>query len=775
VDDRVPKRRRTAAIDRSWTARLISAGADAGADRRRPVRFRRAFRLPGAIVSADLLVTACGVYRAFVNGRAVGDHVLAPGWTSYRHRHFVQSFSVAGLLVTGENAIGIEVGEGWYRGRLGWKQLAEHYGTEIGPIAELCVTADDGTRTLLATDAAWRCAPSATLAASLYDGEEFDQRLDDDWTQPAYDDRAWRAATVCAFDTAALRLESVPPVRRIEERAPVAITRSPSGATLVDFGQNVVGRLRIALPAEPDCSVILRHAEVLEHGELGTRPLRTAAATDVVHTAGRAGTAWEPAFTFHGFRYVEVRGWPGEPTRNDLRAIVCHTDLDPIGAFSCSDPLLDRLHENVRWSAKGNFLSVPTDCPQRDERLGWTGDLQVFAPTACFLFDCRAMLRSWLEDLACEQAANDGVVAMIVPELPKLVPAIPFAGWGDAAVIVPWVLYERFGDAEVLDAQYASMRSWVEAVAARSDEDGLWRGKFQFGDWLDPAAPPEDPAGGRTDRHLVAAAYQVHCVRLLARVAAVLGRGDDADRYGRRAGALHAAFAAAYAAPSGRMRSDSPTAYALALCFDLVEGAQRAVAARRLCELVEADRFRIGTGFLGTPLVCDALVAAGAPDHAWRLLTQTACPSWLYAVTMGATTIWERWDSMLPDGSINPGEMTSFNHYAFGAVADFLHRRVAGLAPGAPGYRVLDVEPLPGGGLTWAHATHQTPFGDAAVRWERDGSRFSLELTVPDACTARVRLPDGSAPAALAAGVHRLHCRTRSPEDDPRSSGSETA
>ena len=346
----------------------------------------------------------------------------------------------------------------------------------------------------------------------------------------------------------------------------------------------------------------------------------------MIHTAGGARTSWEPAFTFHGFRYVEVGGWPGEPTADDLRAVVLHTDLEPAGTFACSDALLNRFHENVRWSAKGNLVSIPTDCPQRDERLGWTGDLQVFAPTACFLFDCRAMLRSWLEDLACEQAANGGVVPMVVPELPKLIPAVPFAGWGDAAVIVPWVLYERFGDEDVLRAQYPSMRSWVETIASRSREDGLWCSGFQLGDWLDPAAPPKEPARGRTDRDLVAAAYQVHCVRLLARTAEVLGNADDAARYARRAGALREAFAAEYVTPNGRLMSDSPTAYALALCFDLLEGARRAVAASRLCKLVEADRFRIGTGFLGTPLICDALVAAGAPDHAFRLLMQKACP-----------------------------------------------------------------------------------------------------------------------------------------------------
>ncbi len=753
-------------VDHTWTARLIAPSYDGEAPER-PVRFRRAWTTARPVAGATLRVTAYGVYRAFVNGQRVGDHVLAPGWQSYHHRHFVQEFDVTDLVRAGENVAGIEVAEGWYRGRLGFGGgHRENYGTEIGATAELVLWDDDGGTETIVTDGSWQCAPSAVLSASLYDGETFDQRLDESWAQPGAIGEGWSGVRVVEFDTSVLIAQPCEPVRRVEELAPVAITTSPAGATLVDFGQNIVGWLRVTLPATPDLTITLRHAEVLEDGELGVRPLRQAAATDVVHTSG-AGGEWEPEFTFHGFRYAEVAGWPGELRPDDLRAVVCHTDVTEVGTFECSDPLLNRLHENARWGAKGNLLSVPTDCPQRDERLGWTGDLQVFAPTAAFLFDCEAMLRSWLADLAAEQAANDGVVPMIVPELPKLIPAIPFAGWSDAAVVVPWVLYQRTGRTDVLVDQYDSMRSWVEKVAALSGKDGLWRGP-QLGDWLDPTAPPDNAAKGRTDPTMVGAAYQVHVVELLAATAAAIGRQDDAATYAARHDELRHAFAAEYVTPNGRMMSDSPTAYAMALCFDLVDGDRRDVAARRLVELVEQDHFRIGTGFLGTPLICDALVAAGAPDHAYRLLTQTECPSWLYAVTMGATTIWERWDSMLPDGSINPGEMTSFNHYAFGCVADFLHRRVAGLAPAAPGYAELDVRPLVGGGLTHARASHRTPQGDAVVEWRRAGDRFDLDVTVPDGCTASVGLPDGSADVRCSAGTHHLSCDVRPADDDPR-------
>ncbi len=744
------------------TAHLIVPDAPLD-DTRRPIRFRRVFQAHCG-GRAQLVITACGVYRAFLNGRPVGDHVLAPGWTPYQHRHLVQRFDVAELLVDGPNCLGVEVAEGWYRGRLGFGEgVTDNYGTEVGVIAELTIAGSEPAS--LVTDESWSWAPSAVTMASLYDGETFDQRLDEAWTVAQASVSAFRAVRVAEFDHGVLAEQSAPPVRRIEELTPVEVSVTSSGRTLVDFGQNFTGRLRVSVPAEEGLTITFRHAEVLEHGELGMRPLRNAAATDVIHTSGVGGT-WEPAFTLHGFRYVDVDGWPGPIDPDALRAVVCHTDLHEIGTFRCSDERLNRLHENVRWGAKGNFVSVPTDCPQRDERLGWTGDLQVFAPTAAFLFDCRSMLASWLVDLAHEQRDADGIVPMIVPALPKLIPPIPFAGWADAAVIVPWVLHERFGDLDVLRAQYESMCRWVDTVTARSGPDGLWR-EFQLGDWLDPSAPPENAAQGRTDAVMVGGAYQVHVTRLLSRIAELLGHRADADRYGDQAEAQRAAFAAEYVTPNGRMMSDSPTAYALALVFDLLEPPQREAAAARLRALVEADGWHIGTGFLGTPIICDALVAAGGIDDAFKLLTQTTCPSWLYPVMMGATTVWERWDSMLPDGTINPGEMTSFNHYAFGAVGDFLHRRVAGLAPGAPGYRTLDVRPLVGGGLTAASASHVTAWGPASVAWEREGAVFTITVTVPEGCDAVVGLPDGSPDVAVGSGAHRFECPIRPAAADP--------
>jgi alpha-L-rhamnosidase len=541
----------------------------------------------------------------------------------------------------------------------------------------------------------------------------------------------------------------------------VEVLTGPAGQTILDFGQNISGRLRIRVRGPAGHTVSFQHAEVLENGAPALRPLRDAAALDRYTLRGEGAVEeWEPRFTMHGFRYAQVDGWPGAPDPCDIEAVVCHTDMRRTGRFSCSDPLLTRLHDNAVWSMRGNFVDIPTDCPQRDERLGWTGDIQVFAPTAAFLYDCAGPLSSWLADLAAEQA-DLGTVPYYIPWVHLLSPPKPTAAWGDAAVIVPWVLYERFGDLDLLRAQYPSMKAWVDQIAALTGDDHLWNEGFQFGDWLDPAAPPDKPGKSRTDHALVATAYHAWSARILADTAALLGLDDDAAGYAGLAAAVRAAFRAEFVTPSGRLAGDTQTAYALAIRLDLLDGAeQRERAGRRLTELVAHDDHRIGTGFVGTPLICDALAAVGAYDTAYRLLTQRKCPSWLYPVTMGATTIWERWDSLLPDGSVNPGEMTSFNHYALGAVADFLHRTVAGLAPAAPGYRRIRIAPRPGGGLTHAAAELHTPYGPASVDWERTGDTLTLTATIPPGTVAEVDLPGSqTAPTEIGAGTHTFSCR----------------
>jgi alpha-L-rhamnosidase len=750
-----------------WTARMIIPGADPA-----PL-VRKQFRLDGPIASARLYITAHGLYRAEINGQPVSDDAFAPGWTSYHRRLRYQTYDVTGLLEQGGNVLGAQLADGWFRGRLTWaKGKRNVYGDNLGLLAQLEVILADGRTVVIGTDGSWRSVAGPVTSADLYDGEHYDARLEQPgWSAPGFDDHAWLPCAVTELDAATLVAPDGPPVRPAGQVPVREVLTSPSGRTLLDFGQNLVGALRIRVSGAGGTVVTLRHAEVLEHGELAVRPLRTAAATDSYTLRGDpSGEQWEPRFTFHGFRYAEVTGWPGELRRADVTAVVYHSDLERTGWFECSDPLLARLHENVVWGMRGNFLDVPTDCPQRDERLGWTGDISVFAPTASYLYDCAGFLTSWLKDLAADQAP-DGAVPLFVPRVDLSGPISvtdPLAGWGDAAVLVPWVLYQRFGDSEVLRRQYRSMCAWVDGLTARLGAGTLFdQPPFQLGDWLDPAAPPENPVAGATDPILVATAYRVRAAQVLSQIAGVLGQEADADRYAELAQGVRQAFHDEYVTPHGRVASDSQTGYALALEFALLpDENQRAHAAARLVQVVRLKAHKIATGFLGTPLICDALTSAGAIDDAYQLLTQKDCPSWLYTVTMGATTIWERWDSMLPDGSINPGEMTSFNHYALGAVADWMHRVLGGLAPGAPGYRVINVAPQPGGGIAWAKTAHLTPYGRAEVSWRRADGRLTVEITVPSGAAAVVTLP-GTTAAEAGPGRHRFETAYRAPEDDP--------
>ncbi|MEU9638491.1 glycoside hydrolase family 78 protein [Streptomyces tendae] len=742
-------------VPRDFTAAMITPTVP---ELTRPSLLRTSFDLPAPVVRARLYITAHGLYEAEINGLRVGEDVLAPGWSSYHHRLRYATHDVTSLVTEGPNVLGAWLGEGWFSGRFGIHGgRTALYGRHTGLFAQLEVDCADGRRVVVNTDERWRCAYGPVTFAGLYEGERYDARAElPGWSRPGFDASDWQSVRPVVFDRDTLCAPSGPPVRRVESRAPQAVLTSPSGRRILDFGQNIAGRVRIRVRGHAGATVTLRHAEVLQDGELYTRPLRHATSTDTYILKG-GGTVeeWEPRFTIHGFRYVEVTGWPEEEAHLDVTAQVIHTDMRRTGWFSSSDALLNRLHENVRWSMRGNFVDVPTDCPQRDERLGWTGDIQVFAPTASFLYDCAGFLTSWLADLAHDQYA-DGTVPFIVPAIPvpEWTPAWPAALWGDAAVLVPWTLFQRFGDRSVLRAQYASARAWVDLIASQRGEDGVWRHGKQLGDWLDPAAPPEDPWQARTDPYLVAHAYLARSAQVLALIAEELGESADEAGYRILAQEARAAFLDTFVGADGRMSSDTQTAYALALRFDLLpDDDTRAAAGERLAELVGKDGHRIATGFAGTPEVCDALSDTGHDDTAYRLLLQRQRPSWLYGVTQGATTVWERWDSMLPDGTVNPGEMTSFNHYALGAVADFLHRVVAGLSPAAPGYRRLRIAPRPGGGLTHAEARHLTPYGTAEAGWRLAGGTLTVTATVPPNTSADIDVP-GLDATTVGSGTH---------------------
>ena len=744
-----------------WSAVPVGAAWSENPDTdRRPARVRKDFTLERPVTRARLYITAHGLYEAEINGARVGEDALSPGWTVYHERLRYYTYDVTAHLTQGANTVGAWLGDGWYRGRFGFDGGTRNiYGTDQSLIAQLEIAHDDGTTTVIATDATWFAAPGPILTSGLYEGETFDARLDDPaWSTPTPGRPAdWTPVAVHRRDPATLVAPQGPAVRRTQEVGPVGVTRTEDGRYLLDFGQNLVGRLRLTVDGAEGTTITLRHAEVLEQGELATRPLREAHAVDVYVLAGDGPRTWQPRFTLHGFRYAEITGWPGDDLpEGAVTALVHHTDMRRTGWFACSDPLVNRLHENVVWSMRGNFVDIPTDCPARDERLGWTGDLQVFAPTASYLYDCVGMLDSWLTDVAAEQLP-DGTVPWYVPVIPggpSWTPIHPGAAWGDVAAFTPWLLYRRFGDLDLLRRHFATGRKWVDLVERLAGPTRLWDTGVQLGDWLDPVAPPDDPGDGRTDRYLVATAYFARSARHLAWSAEALGDTDAARHYGALADAVAAAFRDAYVLPSGRMTSDSPTAYCLALAFDLLDAPDlRRRAGDRLATLVLENDARIATGFVGTPLICDALTDTGHLDVAYRLLTQTECPSWLYTVTQGATTIWERWDSLRPDGTLNPGGMTSFNHYALGAVADWLHRVVGGITATEAGYRTLSYRPRPGGGITWANTSHETPYGLAALSWRLTDGVMTAQVTVPQGCSGTVELP-GCPPLAIGPGEH---------------------
>ncbi|GAA1433106.1 glycoside hydrolase family 78 protein [Microlunatus lacustris] len=747
-----------------WSAALIVPDSDFDGA---PL-LRREFVLEtghGDVTSATLHATAHGVFEAFLNGQPVSDDVLSPGWSAYEWRLRYRSYDVTALLRS-NSVLGLALGNGWFRGRLGWNGGRNYYGSELGAFAQLEITYADGHVQQVLSDGSWTAGPSAVLANDLYDGQTVDaRRYSDAWLQPGFAGEGWTGVHTGELDRTTLTPYIGPPVRRQAELAPVRTWTSPAGRTLVDFGQNLVGWVRVRVTGPAGTEVTLRHAEVLEHDELGVRPLRSALATDRFILSG-ADDVFEPTFTFHGFRYAEVQGWPGELADGDLTAVVVSSELERIGEFSCSHDLLNQLHSNAVWGTVGNFLDVPTDCPQRDERLGWTGDIAAFTPSAAFLFDVEAFLRDWLRDLAAEQQAADGMVAFVIPDVLKYVTkdnpgASSFpepdstAVWSDAAVWVPWALWQAYGDRQLLADQFDSMAAHVARVETLTSPSGLWDTGFQFGDWLDPTAPPENPILAKADNGVVATACLARSATIVAEVAALLGRDEDQAHFEEVAARTRAAFLEHYVGADGRITSDAVTVYALAIAFGLLEGEQVRLAGERLAELVEEGGFHIQTGFAGTPFVADALTVTGHLDVAYRLLMQEECPSWLYPVTMGATTIWERWDSMLPDGTINPGQMTSFNHYALGAVVDWLHRTVGGLAPLEPGYAKVLVAPQPGGDLTWAKTALATRRGRVAVSWSLEGEGFSLQLELPADVTALVRLPDGTE-REVGPGTHSL-------------------
>ncbi|KAH6894645.1 bacterial alpha-L-rhamnosidase-domain-containing protein [Thelonectria olida] len=728
-----------ALLDRAdWSAKLIGVPPQ-GPEPKRPFLLRKGFVYSGSGV-ARLYATAHGVYSVEINGQRVGDEILAPGWQAYNHRLHYQTYDITHLLQKGDNVIGAHIAEGWFATRLGRPGVPNHWGERLGFMAQVEV---DG-KLACVTDSSWRHLDGPLLASELYDGEICDSNLlDSTWSTTASNLSLGGPVEVLPQLVAELIAPELAPIRCIMELKPKEIITTPKGKKVLDFGQNFVGFLRVEkdIPGKPGSTLLISHAEVMEHGELGTRPLRSAKAQYAIKLGGRT-KGLGAKFTFFGFRHAQVDGYD-DVSLGDFTGIVVASDIRRTGSFESSHAMLNRLHENTVWSMRSNFISIPTDCPQRDERLGWTGDIQVFAPTANFLFDTSAFLGSWLQDLAADQRDAGGVVPVIIPNLPQQPDnrmKRPMALWADCSVILPWDLYTAFGDENQLKAQWESICLWLDKGLPR-DERGFWStDNPQYGDWLDPRSPPDQPGHCATDNFMVANAYLIYTTNIAAKIGKILGKTEKAEQYAANAARLSQLFCDEYVTPNGRLACDTQTAYALILKFGLLESKHVKVASQRLGYLARWDRFRITTGFAGTPIILQTLADHGMLNIAYRMLQERDSPSWLYPVGMGATTIWERWNSMLEDGSINPGQMTSFNHYALGSVCAFLHNVVGGLSPTSPGWRTVLVKPQPGGTVRSAKTRYDSPYGPFEVSWKVGEGEMATQVKVPPNGEAHVVL-----------------------------------
>ena len=710
---------------------------------------RRAFRIDDRVRSARLYVTSLGLYEVYLNGQRVGDQLFTPGWTSYRRRLQYQTYDVTPLLRPGANVVGAMLGDGWYRGHLGFFGQRNLYGRRLALRAQLEIRYESGRTERIVSDTGWKITAGPVLASDIYGGETYDARRGRElsgWSSAPYDDREWAAVALVDPPPSALVASLSPPVRRVRELRPADIRRAPSGETIFDLGQNFTGWARLSVRGPAGTTVTLRFGEVLDReGNLYTANLRAAAQTDRYTLSGNGREVYEPHFTFHGFRYVAVAGLPAAPDSATITGIAVSSDLAQTGSLVTSDSLLNQLQRNIVWGQRSNFLDVPTDCPQRDERLGWTGDAQVFARTAAFNMDVSGFFAKWLSDVAADQDPS-GSVPWVIPN-PLGGDSTRFAGtagWSDVAVIVPWTMYLTYGDRRLLERQYPSMRAWIDYARRRAGTELIWRPGWQFGDWL--ALHSDDPSypGATTGTDLIATAFLAHSTDLVSRTAAILGRAADAAVYRARFNAIREAFNREFVSRTGRVGENTQTAYALAIAFDLLPDSLVPAAAARLAQDVESRDHHLTTGFLGTPYLLHVLGTTGHMGTAFQLLMQRTYPSWLYPITRGATTMWERWDGIRPDSSFEDPGMNSFNHYAFGAVGDWMYQNVGGIDvdPAAPGYRRSRIAPRPGAGLTSASASLETAYGTLQSAWRVEGQRFVLEVTVPANTSAEVTLWD---------------------------------
>lgn len=706
-------------------------------------QLRRVFKAKAGVRQATLYASALGLYAFHVNGERVGADYFTPGWTEYRNRVYYQTYDVTSLVRAGAaNALCAELANGWYAGHVGLKG-SELYGTKPRLFAQLELEYENGTREVIATDGTWRATTGEIRGADLLMGETRDKRLaQTGWALPEYADADWSAVVVDMPEIMPARIEAYPgaPVRQFESLPALTFTEPQPGVYVYDLGQNMVGWARITVHGEAGQRVQVRYTEMLQdNGMPYTEALRSAQATDTYILAGSGGETLEPAFTFHGFRYVEVRGIEAPLPLDAVTGIVLHADVPITAEFETSNPLLNQLFHNITWGLKGNYLEAPTDCPQRDERLGWTGDAQFFMPTALYTAGIGAFYTKWLVDLIEDGQQENGSFPHVAPDVKLGGGAV---AWGDAAMICPWLIYQFYGDTRVIEKHYDNLIRGMDFLEQTSENH--IRKDLGFGDWLN--------LGGGAKDEVICTAYYAYLADIMSQMAALIGRKDAAERYAALHLNIRQAFIDNFVDDSGHILDSSQTGYALAFAFDLIPEDLREAAAAHYIKEIERFDGHLATGFIGTPRLLPTLSLAGRDDVAYRLLMNTTYPSWLFQVTLGATTMWERWNGWTPDKGFADSGMNSFNHYAFGAVGEWLYSRVAGIRPDAPGFEKIYIEPVPGGGLTYARMNYQSIRGPIISSWRVEGDSFLLDVEIPANTTATVCIPTGDAASVTEGG-----------------------
>lgn len=751
-----------------WKAQFITAEGPEDKDSSGSTYLRKEIEISGEVLEAYACTTALGLYHFYINGHKVGLDEMTPGWTSYQKHLCYQTYEVTDLLKQGANALGALVGAGWYKGKMGFLHLRNNYGDQASFLMQLVVRYRDGREETFFTEESWLGHEGPVTFSEIYDGEIYDAGMEiENWNCPGYRADVWKGVQTAEFPKSALTAQAGSKVRVIETLEARSIFQTPQGDRVIDFGQNLTGWVRFKVRGRTGEEVRFQCFEMLDSsGNVYTANLRSAKQEIRYICRGEGEENYHPHFTFQGFRYVHVLDWPGELKEEDVAACVLHSDMEETGEFSCSNPLVNQLHSNIKWSMKGNFLDIPTDCPQRDERMGWTGDAQIFCRTSCYLMNTYTFFRKWLKDVAADQTPEGGV--------PHVVPDIisgrekddwllskgthSAAAWADVAVINPWNLYLMYGDTFILEEQYDSMKQWI-GFMRKHTRDHIWNYKLQFGDWVALDAE-EGSYFGATPNDLTCTAYYAYSTGLFAKIALILQREEDAIEYEALYGEIVKKFQSTFFESDGSMTAMTQTAHILALHFNLVPEAYRQKTAEQLVTLLEKEGGHLVTGFVGTPYFLHALSGNGYADKAYELLLKEDFPSWLYQVKRGATTIWEHWDGLKPDGTMWSPDMNSFNHYAYGAVGEWLYRSVLGIETdeACSGYRRIIISPQTGDALAYAKGSYKSALGMIRVSWEKTqtpGER-RLAFTVPANAAVTIRLEKGAVPSETAGLAFQL-------------------